>query len=105
MTSGEQRGVQKFAFSGSGTQSITVDADQYINFFQCDISINTDTTIEIKVGTIVLFTGSLIANASPIQLFFYDFGQGRGTGVKGDALHLTMGESSDVFISYVKRKT
>lgn len=101
----ENRGVERFVFVGSGTQTITVNADEYINFFQCDIAFETDTTIEIKIGTEVMFNGPLIANASPIQLFFYDFGKGRGTGKKGDALSVTLGEAGFVYLSYAKRST
>ena len=98
----ETRKNQHLAFSGSGTQTIAVDANEHISVFQVDVSVSTDTTIDIAIGATSIFKGAIIANSSPVQLFLYDFGKGRETGVKGDDLNVTMGEASDVFIAYIK---
>jgi len=98
----EDRGVEHMDFSGSGTKTITVDSDEYINFYQLDISIDNDTTIEVTIGSQIVFHGNMIATAAPVQLFFIDFGNGRGTGVKGDNLNVALGDSGHVFVVYKK---
>ena len=89
-------------FTGSGTQTIAMADNEFANVFQVDINIDNDSTIEIKLGSDIIFSGSLVAKASPIQLFLYDFGRGRGTGVKGADLHITLGTAGKVFLTYVK---
>ena len=95
---------ERHSFSGSGQQTVTVDSDEFINLVQADITVNSDTNIEFKIGTAVIFTGNIIANATPVQLFFYDFGRGRGTGEKGDDLTITLGGAGEVFITYITVK-
>lgn len=93
---------EKHTFPASGTQSITADADEHINMFALDVSIQDDTTVEITIGSQSIYGADLVATGSPIQLFFYDFGLGRGTGVKGDNLNITMGGAATVYITYAK---
>ena len=97
----QNRDVDHLNFSGSGIQTVAVGADEFINIFQVDISIAVDTIVTIKIGTKIIFTGSLSASSAPIQLFFYDFGNGRGSGEKGDDLTVELGESGDVFVARI----
>jgi len=98
----EIRKSERFNFTGSGTKTVTVASNEFINVLQVDISTATDTTFELKIGSEVIFTGPIIANAVPVQLFLYDFGKGRGTGVKGDDLTITLGAAGDVFVAHIK---
>ena len=98
---GETRKNQHLYFAASGTQSVVVPDDSHISVFQIDISIATDATYDVKIGATSISKGSLMANSSPIQLFLYDFGKGRETGIKGDNLNITLSEQADVFVAYI----
>ena len=98
---GETRRNTHLYFASGSTQTITVPEGSHISVFQVDISVQTDTTVDIKIGATSIFKGAVLANSSPVQLFLYDFGKGRETGVKGDNLTVTMGEAANVFITYI----
>lgn len=98
----ETRGVERMVFGGSGQQSITVDSDEFINLIQLDIGVDTDTNFSVTCGSTEILGGNLIADATPAQFFTYDFGRGRGTGVKGDALTVQLGAAGKVFVAYIK---
>ena len=91
---------QELVFSGSGTQNIAVASDAAAYCFQADVTITTDTTFELKIGATRIFSGTLVSNATPIQIFMYDFGKGRGTGIKGDDIYVTLGDAGKVYLTY-----
>lgn len=98
---GQVRKLAHLNFAGSGSQTITVEASQHAAIFQADFSIANDTTYEIRIGATKISSGNLIANASPVQLFFYGFGKGRGTGVNGDDIVVTLGDAGDCYLTYI----
>lgn len=97
----ERKAGEELVFAVSETQTIAVPSDASANVFQADISIDTDATVTIEVGSTKIFSGALTAAAAPVQLFFYDFGKGRGTGVKGDPIKVTLGEPGRVYLTYI----
>jgi hypothetical protein len=89
------------SFSGAGQQSVSVASNQFINIFQVDISVDSDTNIDIKIGTTQMFSGNIKETSLPVQLFFYAFGKGRGTGAKGDDLTVQLGAAGTVYVDYI----
>lgn len=96
----EDRNVQRFVFAGSGTQTISVPAGHHATIKQMDISVPSDTTYEIKQGTEYLSDGNVFATGSPLQLYFFDHGKGRGTGEMAADIHVTLNDAGVVYLVY-----
>ena len=96
----ERRAVTHFYFTGAGQQSVAVASNEHISVYQLDISPLDDTNVEIRIGTAVIFHGN-VKKDFPFQLFFIDFGLGRGTGVKGDDMVVQVGAAAHVFVAHI----
>jgi len=84
-------------FAGAGSDTIAIDASHTVKVMFLDISAPVSAQVTLQIGATTFWVGTV--TTTPVQL---SFGGGRGTGVKGDDVTVTVTAACDVFVGILQ---